>query len=447
MSALTSETEGRKGLKSLVYRRTVSILAGAVLLAAGVIFTPAPARAQSVESLQNQIEELQKALDAVKGQLDKVQKEQASQKARMARQEEEAAPLKEALAGLSKVNISGGATGVVQGTIGVPKAEGGDDGFAEGSFNLVFEYEPLKDWKVVLDLEAVGGDGPDNFSTLHGINDDAGTTDDNVTILEAYLEGTLFGGRLTLTAGKIDATNYIDGNAYANDETAQFLSSGFVNNGILPAPDNAAGVRARIDVVPDFLYLEGVAIAQDDDSDGNTSDRVFEHVFGGVEIGVTPKLFGRPGNYRFWGTFDGEGIEIKNNTGAQTDYTAMAAGVSLDQEITEGLGVFFRIGYRDSKNLNYTTQSAWSLGAQLNVARIWAARPNDVIGVALGEIKPTKRSFGNAAVEETLVEAYYNWYFSENFQLTADWQFFSDRNGDKSLDDVSVIGLRLQTNF
>ena len=124
-----------------------------------------------------------------------------------------------------------------------------------------------------------------------------------------------------------------------------------------------------------------------------------------------------------------------------------AAGVSLDQEIAEGLGVFFRIGYRDSRNLNYTTQSAWSLGAQLNVARIWAARPNDVIGVAWGEIKPTKRSFGRSVAEENLIEAYYNWYFSENFQLTADWQFFSDRNGDRSLDDVSVFGLRLQANF
>lgn len=434
-------------MKSNLCRRVASILAGAVLLAGALIFTPAPARAQGVEGLKKQIDALQKALDAVKGQLEKIQKEQASHKARMARQEKEAAPLKEAIESLSKVSISGGATGVIQGTIGVPRTEGGDDTFAEGSFDLIFEYEPLNDWKVVLDLEAIGGDGPDNFSTLHGINDDAGTTNDNVTILEAYLEGTLFGGRLTLTAGKIDATNYIDGNAYANDETAQFLSSGFVNNGILPAPDNAAGVRARIDVVPNFLYLEGVALAQDDDGDGNTSDRVFEHVFGGVEIDVAPKLFGRPGNYRFWGTFDGEGIEIKNNTGAQTDYTVLAAGVSLDQEIAEGLGVFFRIGYRDSKNLNYTTQSAWSLGAQLNVARIWSARPNDVIGVAWGEIKPTKRSFGSAAVEETLVEAYYNWYFSENFQLTADWQFFSNRNGDKSLDDVTVFGLRLHANF
>ena len=417
MRGSTSEMERKKGVRSIVCRRTAYILAGAILFVGGLIFTPAPARAQSVESLQKQIEALQKALDAVKGQLEKAQKEQAAQKAEMAKQEKEAAPLKEALAGLSKVKISGGATGVIQGTAGVPeKTEGGDNSFAEGSFDLIFEYEPLKDWKVVLDLEA-------------------------------YLEGALFGGRLTLTAGKIDATNYIDGNAYANDETAQFLSSGFVNNGILPAPDNAAGVRARIDVVPDFLYLGGVAVAQDDDGDGNTSDRLFEHVFGGVEIGVAPKLFGRPGNYRFWGTFDGEGSETKKSTGSPTDYTALAAGVSLDQEIAEGLGVFFRIGYRESRNLNYTTQSAWSLGAQLNVARIWAARPNDVIGVAWGEIKPTKRSFGTSAVEETLVEAYYNWYFSENLQLTADWQFFSDRNGNKSLDDVSVFGLRLQANF
>ncbi len=76
-------------MKSIVYRRTASILAGAVLIAGGVIFTPAPARAQGVESLQRQIEALQKALDAVKGQLEKIRAEQAAQKARLAKQEKE----------------------------------------------------------------------------------------------------------------------------------------------------------------------------------------------------------------------------------------------------------------------------------------------------------------------------------------------------------------------
>ena len=164
-----------------------------------MVLAPPPVLGQSVESLQKQIKKLQNALDAVKKQLNQVQKEQSRQKTQMARQKKEIAPLQKTVKRLSKVSISGGATGIIQGTFGVPSREGGDDTFAGGSFDLIFEYNPMKDWKVVLDLEAIGGNGPEqNFTTLHGLNGDLGTTNDNVTILEAYLEGVLFNKRLTL---------------------------------------------------------------------------------------------------------------------------------------------------------------------------------------------------------------------------------------------------------
>ncbi|MBT3822990.1 MAG: hypothetical protein HOG04_16485, partial [Nitrospinaceae bacterium] len=296
--------------------KKIKLLALSLLLAGGVIFSPSPARAQSVESLQKQLKALQEALDAVKGQLDKVQAEQKAQKTKMARQEAEVAPLKKVVEGLSKISISGGATGIVQGTWGVPeKTEGGDDTFSGGSFDLVFEYEPMKDWKVVIDLEGIGGNGPDNITTLHGVNGDLGTTNDTVTILEAYLEGVLWNERLTLTAGKIDATNYIDGNAYAGDETTQFLSGSLVNNGVLTAPDNGPGVRLGISLIPDLIYLEAVGMSQDPDGDSNTTNRTFEHVYGALEMGFTPKFLGRPGAYRFWGTLDGNGKRRRSRFG------------------------------------------------------------------------------------------------------------------------------------
>jgi hypothetical protein len=401
-----------------------------------------------VEALQKQIEALQRALDAVKSQLDKVQAEQKAQKSKMARQEAEVAPLKKAVEGLSKVSISGGATGILQGTQGVSsKTEGGDDSFSGGSFDLIFEYEPMKDWKVVLDLEGIGGNGPDNITTLHGVNGDLGTTNDTVTILEAYLEGVLWNERLTLTAGKIDATNYIDGNAYAGDETAQFLSGGLVNNGVLTAPGNGPGVRLGVSLVPDLVYLEAVAMSQDPDGDTNTTNRSFEHAYGALEVGFTPKLLGRPGAYRFWGTFDGDGSRIRKRFGAAEDYTAMGAGMSFDQEVAKGLGLFFRLGYRDTDNTAYTTRTSWSLGGQLGVGNFWSARPDDVIGVAYSQITPTKRDFGARATDEKFVEAYYYWFFNDNFQLSGIVQYVDGRNGSKTLDDVTLLGARVQANF
>jgi hypothetical protein len=429
-------------------RKTTSIaLAG--FMAAGVVFSPSrPAHAQSVESLQKQLKTLQQALDAVKSQLDKVQAEQKVQKTKLAKQGAEVAPLKKVVERLSKVSISGGATGIVQGTWGVPeKNEGGDDTFSGGSFDLVFEYEPMKDWKVVIDLEGIGGNGPDNIATLHGVNGDLGTTNDTVTILEAYLEGVLWNERLTLTAGKIDATNYIDGNAYAGDETTQFLSGSLVNNGVLTAPDNGPGVRLGVNLITDLVYLEMVGMSQDPDGDSNTTNRTFEHVYGALEVGITPKLLGRSGTYRFWGTFDGNGKRLRSRFGVTEDYTAMGAGLSFDQEVADGVGLFFRLGYRDTHNTAYTTRTSWSLGTQLFVGNFIKTRPNDFIGLAYSQISPTNRDFGKNSIEEQFVEGYYNWYFTDNFQLTGFMQYVDGRNGSKTLDDVTLFGARVQSNF
>ncbi len=436
------------GVRLNGFRKAAAVFSVAALAAGVLIFAPLPARGQSVGTLQKQIEALQKALEAVKSQLDRVQAEQKAQKSKMARQEAEVAPLKKAVEGLSKVSISGGVTGIIQGTSGVSsKTEGGDDGFSGGSFDLIFEYEPMKDWKVVLDLEAIGGNGPDIFTNLHGVNDDLGTTNDAVTILEAYLEGVLWNERLTFTVGKIDATNYIDGNAYAGDSSTQFLSGGLVNNGVLTAPGNGPGVRLGFSLIPGLVNLEAVAMSQDPDGDTNTTNRIFEHVFGALEVGFTSKFLGRPGAYRFWGTFDGNGKRIRSRFGAVEDYTAMGAGFSFDQEVAKGLGLFFRLGYRDTGNTAYTTRTSWSMGGQLSVGNFWSTRPDDVIGLAYSQITPTKRDFGSRSTEENFVEGYYNWFFNDNFQLSGIVQFIDDRNGSKTLDDVTILGARLQANF
>lgn len=436
--------------------RLIVILGFAVVaLGIGALFSfPAHAQEPDVKVLQEKVkilekklegyEEIKKELNAVKDLLKNVQKEQAEQKSKIAKQEKEVEPLKKAAEGLSKVNISGGSTGILQGTNNIPSSEGGDDGFASGSFDIVFEYEPVNNWKVVLDLEGVGGDGPDNFTSLHGVNGDAGTTDDTVTILEAYLEGTLFDERVIVTVGKIDITGYIDGNAYAGDETTQFLSGSFVNNAVFSAPDNAPGVRTHVEIIPGKVYVEGGVMAQDENGDGRTTDKLFEDVFAAVEVGVMPNLFGRPGTYRIWGSFDGAG-QKRHSDGSLKDETALGIGLSADQEVTDWLGLFFRIGARDSDNVNYTTKAAWSAGAQF--MKIIPMRPDDVIGVAYGEIMPTKRDFGRNAKDEKMVEAYYSWFINENFQISAIFQHIMNRNASPTLDDVTLLGLRGQANF
>ncbi|MEE9273905.1 MAG: carbohydrate porin [bacterium] len=419
-----------------------------VLLAAG-LWLPAGAGAQPAISLEKKIEALERQLNSLKKELQAVRSEQRAQKAKAASQAKEIGSikdLKKSVEELSKISISGGVTGIVEGTSGVKSSQTGDDTFAVGSFDLVFEYKPKDNILFVLDLEGIGGDGPDSLiSTLSGLNDDAGSTEDNVTVLEAYIEAVLFQDRFTVTAGKIDMTNYVDGNALAGDETSQFLATAFVNNAVLSAPDNAPGVRGRFDLVPDLLYVEAGVMSQDVDANGRTSDRLFNDVYGAVEVGVTPKLFGRQGAYRVWGFLDGAGREVRRS-GKVEDFTASGGGVSFDQEIADWLGVFFRFGARDSSNLNYNTNSAWSAGAELS--GFIPGRGNDALGGAYGEVKPAKRDSGLTSVSnERLFEIYYRYNFAEDFHLTAFVQNVTNRLGNSRADDITAFGLRLQLNF
>ena len=103
---------------------------GAALLCALIASGPVPARAQSVQSLQEHIQNLEKQLNALKDQLKAIQEEQKAQKAKVEKQEKALAPLadvKKTVEALSKIEISGGATGTVQATSGAPRALGGDE--------------------------------------------------------------------------------------------------------------------------------------------------------------------------------------------------------------------------------------------------------------------------------------------------------------------------------
>ncbi|MDA1000468.1 MAG: carbohydrate porin [bacterium] len=416
---------------------------------AAVFVGPPPASAQSAAELAERIKALESELNALKGMLQSIRQEQQAQKAKVEKQEKAIGPiqdLKSTVAALSKLEISGGITGILQNATNVESKLGGDAAFAEGSFDIIFTYKAFENVKFVLDLEGIGGNGPNGkLANLGGLNDDSGTTNDNVTILEAYGEGTFFKERLTITAGKIDLTNYVDGNSYAGSETSQFVSSPFVNNSVLSAPANAPGVRGRVDLVPGKFYVETGVMSQDVNGDGQTTDDVFADVYGVLEIGLTPKIFGKQGNYRVWGFLDGAGRKREKNTGRLKDFTASGMGVSFDQELTDWLGGFFRWGTRDTANTLYTTRQAWSAGFQLT--GFLPKRKFDSLGVAYNEITPTKRDFGTGADEERLIEAYYRFHFAEKFHFSPFVQFLINRNANDRNNDITVFGARLQVDF
>jgi len=73
---------------------------------------------------------------------------------------------------------------------------------------------------------------------------------------------------LGMTGGIIDATDYIDENAYANDEYTQFMNQALVNssNGFAPSYDIGGAVEWAIDT----WAIKGVGMNVGENDDGNS---------------------------------------------------------------------------------------------------------------------------------------------------------------------------------
>jgi len=358
------------------------------------------------------------------------------------------------------LQINGGLTWFLQATDGAV-----DDTTAlTYTFDLGLEAPISEHGKVVVALEGGEGEGVDPvIGTLSGVNYDAffselttnvsGSTNVVVpSISQAYYEGEYLAGDLIVSAGKLDVHSMFDDNAYANDETDQFMSAIFTRS-----PDTSY-------IQLDYYYAPGVvaqyAVSNMVDvtliaANGNSGgfNDVFDHMYVVGQVNLKPALGGREGNYRFYVINDGR--DSVNTTfteissGKTTDNSAW--GLSFDQALPGNTGVFVRYSVQDDGIVENTVESSWSLGALFEGAS-WG-RDQDTFGVGYGSVNLNTAPAALAASgittpeDETHLEAFYKFGISEQFTLTTDVQVIENIGGEADADTVTVAGLRGQVNF
>ncbi|MEK6739257.1 MAG: carbohydrate porin [Planctomycetota bacterium] len=294
------------------------------------------------------------------------------------------------------------------------------------SLDLFFIGKPLTNMTFFVDLEAIGGDGADKtIGSLSGLNDDAGSLQDGdgvdrVSVREAWLQSELFKQHVRLVAGKIDLTNYFDINNVANDETTQFITSVFVNNPVLEAPENGPGIASFYDTRRGLFF--GLGLQSADNSGADITDGLF----GIGEIGMRLRyLLGLEGTYRLWGKINGD---RNNNKGF---------GVSIDQHISPKLVTFARYGINEMDGADI--KSAWSAGLELR--HPFLSRVNDSAAFAFGN---TESVYGS---EEQMTEIHYRFAFNNHFAITPLFQAVFDPVGLEGSDVVTLFGVRTQIEF
>lgn len=340
-----------------------------------------------------------------------------------------------------------------------------------GSYDaeIDFDLEKLmnvKGARVFLHAEGSWSDGLDasSMGSVGGfeINADAGG-DRSIDLTEFYYEQTLLDGALIVRIGKLDLTGgfecrgcpvAFDGNAFANDETTQFLNAALVNNPAIPMPDN--GLAAIIYAQPlEWWYISaGVADAQADarETGFNTTFHDEDYFLSIFETGIAPRISSPKGPlqgaYRagFW--YDPQDKE-KHNGGVKRD--DMGFYLSFDQMVlkendkeddVQGLGLFARYGWAD-KDVS-EIKCFWSMGAQYQ--GLMPTREDDVLGFGVAQGRLVKDA-GFTEDQGSAMELYYNAQITPWLSVSPSVQYIFNPGGDSSVDDAVVLAFRVQMAF
>ena len=249
-----------------------------------------------------------------------------------------------------------------------------------------------------------------------------------INLREAWLRTELFGQRLALTAGRLDLTNYFDQNAFANDETTQFISDALVNNQMLGLSSNGTGVGAEFDPKNGFRFKFGFQQSNTDAT--NLSDSLYTL----SEVGYTFTPFALPeGTYRVW---------------FRTDNTAPGAirtgvGLSFDQKITPAVGLFTRygIGEADPEGSPLIYQRHHFFSAGFGVQNGLVLNPQDTWGAGYAQLQLA------SGEQEHLAEGYYNFQLTERLRLSFHLTHVLDKPDADTRFGYLLPGIRFQAAF
>lgn len=234
---------------------------------------------------------------------------------------------------------------------------------------------------------------------------------------------------LGLTGGIIDATDYLDENAYANDEYTQFMNAALVNgpNVFLPSYDIGGAFEWAIS----NFSVKGVVMNVGENDDGNS------YHFYAAELGYNLKIPLGEGNYRV--VVGRTSKQFLDKKGEDKEHLTGVA-LSFDQQLGDTFGAWIRFGWVDDAALvNYETLLSGGIDIS---GKLWG-REEDNIGIGYAYLDG-----GNTdIVSSQVAEAYVRFVLNEYFALTLDAQYMNDKIDNENDPSGFIGGLRMTAEF
>jgi porin len=288
-------------------------------------------------------------------------------------------------------------------------------------------------------------------------------------VTELWYEQSLLDGTFLIRIGKMDLTAGFEHNncpvafdcsIFANDETSQFLNGALVNNPTIPFPDYALGVAGFYSPIEWWYISAGVVDAQNDarETGFRTTFHKEDYFFYVFETGLTPQLNSENGSlqgaYRI-GLWNDP--QPKTNSDGTKNYRDdvgfyISCGQMLCKEIPspeddQGLGVFFRYGYADSRKNDIT--NFWSAGFQYQ--GLIEGRDEDVLGLGFAHgIFSNSASTNYPEDYESALEIYYNAQVTPWLNISPSIQYITNPSNPANpakAGDAVVTAIRAQMSF
>ncbi len=286
--------------------------------------------------------------------------------------------------------------------------------------------------------------------------------------------------RLTLTVGKLSATDIFDANAYSHDTRTQFMNWALFDGG---AFDYAADVKGYTwGAVADLNQKNwaariGYFLLPDQPNLLTFDTRIPAHGSVIAELEGRYNLFSQPGKLRLTG-WENTGIlgnyaeavalspadasaSIDATRRVRTTYGYV---VNLEQQLRENVGAFFRYSWNAGQNeLCCFTDITGSVSGGLSIKGASWGRPDDTFGAAgaLNEISHSLQSYlaasgrglliGNGALPsyagEKVFETYYSYAVSGNVTVSADYQWIGNAAYFAERSPINMFSGRVHVQF
>jgi len=286
------------------------------------------------------------------------------------------------------------------------------------------------------------------------------------------LRGTQNTRRIVLTAGNFSAADLFDDNAYSHDPRTQFLNWSLMSNGAWDYPADARGYTygAVLEwIEPDFA-LRGCLMMVPLNANQLPLDGRLSVAHGAVvEWEHAFALAGRPGKLRLLAYLNranmGSYRAAIDSGAVPPDVTATRAGrnkygfgANLEQQVTEDIGAFVRVGWNDgaTETWCFTEIDQTASAGALIKGTTWG-RSSDALGVAavVNGLSSAHKNYlaaggygfmiGDGRLNyrrEAIVEAFYSFNLVDKLALSLDYQRIQNPAYNADRGPVNVWSLR-----